>query len=66
MAKKKKSKAHPGFKAVQKSISKKGGYSMETAGAILAERSRGASASAKKKNPRLKRVKGLSKSKRRK
>lgn len=54
----KKSKAHPGFKAVQKQISKKQGVSMERAGAILAAGTRKASAAAKKKNPRLKRVKG--------
>ena len=49
---------HPGFKSVQASIAKKGGYSMKEAGAILAASSRGASAKAKKANPRLKRVKG--------
>ena len=50
--------AHPGFKAVQKSIASKGGYSMKSAGAILANASRKASAKAKKKNPRLNKVKG--------
>lgn len=54
----KKSKAHPGFKAVQKKIARKSGVSMERAGAILASSSRKASPAAKKKNPRLKRVKG--------
>lgn len=49
------SKKHPGFKAVQKKIAKK--YGMKAAGAILAKKTRGASKSAKKKNPRLKRVK---------
>lgn len=49
-------KAHPGFKAVQKGIAKK--YGMKAAGAILASKTRGASAAAKKKNPRLKKVKG--------
>jgi hypothetical protein len=53
----KKSKAHPGFKAVQNKIAAKQGVSKKAAGAILAASSRGASASAKKKNPRLKRVK---------
>jgi len=53
-----KSKAHPGFKAVQAKIAKKQGISKESAGAILASSSRKASSSAKKKNPRLKRVKG--------
>ena len=54
----KKSAKHPGFKAVQKKIAKKQGVSMERAGAILAASSRKAFAAAKKKNPRLKRVKG--------
>jgi hypothetical protein len=49
-------KVHPGFKSVQKSIARKGGYSMKRAGAILAAKSRGASPAAKRKNPRLKRV----------
>lgn len=44
------------FKAVQKKIAKK--YGMKKAGAILASSTRGASAAAKRKNPRLKRVKG--------
>lgn len=48
---------HPGFKAVQSKIAKKQGVSKERAGAILAAATRGASAAAKKKNPRLKRVK---------
>jgi hypothetical protein len=50
-------KKHPGFKSVQSSIAKKSGVSMKRAGAILAASSRGASAKAKRKNPRLKRVK---------
>lgn len=53
MAKKK----HPGFKAVQKDIAEEG-YSMESAGAILASKSRKASPKAKKANPRLKKVLG--------
>jgi len=53
----KKTKKHPGFKAVQNKIAKKQGISKEKAGAILASRTRGASAKAKKANPRLKRVK---------
>jgi hypothetical protein len=48
-------KAHPGFKAVQSKIAKK--YGMKAAGAILASATRHASSSAKKKNPRLNRVK---------
>jgi hypothetical protein len=52
-----KTKAHPGFKAAQKSIAKKQGMSMESAGAILAASARNASPAAKKANPRLKKVK---------
>lgn len=48
---------HPGFKAVQSKIEGEG-YSEDQAGAILASKTRGASAAAKKKNPRLKKVKG--------
>lgn len=47
---------HPGFKSVQKSIARKEGISMKQAGAILASSSRKASASAKRANPRLKKV----------
>ncbi len=50
-------KAHPGFAAVQKKIQGEG-YSKKAAGAILASKTRNASASAKRKNPNLKRVKG--------
>lgn len=48
-------KAHPGFKAVQKSIEGEG-YSKEAAGAILGKKTREASPTAKKKNPNLKKV----------
>lgn len=48
---------HPGFKAVQGKIEKEG-YSKKVAGAILAAKSRAASAGAKKSNPKLNRVKG--------
>lgn len=51
------SKKHPGFKSVQKKIAAKEGVSMKSAGAILASSTRKASAAAKAKNPRLKRVK---------
>jgi len=51
-----KTKAHPGFKAVQRKIARK--YGMKRAGAILASRTRKASKAAKRRNPRLKRVKG--------
>ena len=54
----KKSKKHPGFKAVQKKISQRSNVSMERAGAILAASTRKASSAAKRKNPRLKRVRG--------
>ena len=52
------SAAHPGFQAVQNKIANQQGISQERAGAILANSSRNASAAAKKKNPRLKRVNG--------
>jgi len=48
---------HPGFKAVENKIEKEG-YSKKAAGAILAKKSRNASAAAKRKNPKLKKVKG--------
>lgn len=50
-------KKHPGFKAVQNSIAKKGGVSKKSAGAILASATRKASPAAKAKNPKLKKVK---------
>ena len=46
-----------GFKAAQKSIAKKSGVSMKSAGAILASSTRKVSSTAKKKNPNLKKVK---------
>ncbi len=49
-------KKHPGFKAVASNIAAKEGVSKERANAILAASSRGASAAAKRKNPRLKKV----------
>ncbi len=52
------SKLHPGFAAAQDKIAKKEGVSEDSAGAILAAASRGASPAAKKKNPRLKKVAG--------
>ncbi len=51
---------HPGFKKVQSKIEKEG-YTKKQAGAILASKTRKAPAAAKKKNPRLKKVKGKSK-----
>jgi len=50
-------KKHPGFNAVSKKIAKAEGVSQEAADAILAASTRKASASAKKKNPALKKVK---------
>jgi hypothetical protein len=47
-----------GFKNVANKIAKKQGISKKAAGAILASSTRKASAAAKRKNPRLKRVKG--------
>jgi len=46
------------FKSVQARIAKKQGVSKKRAGAILAYSSRHASAAAKRKNPKLKKVKG--------
>lgn len=46
-----------GFKNVQNSIAKKEGISKQRAGAILAASTRNASAAAKRKNPKLKKVK---------
>lgn len=51
-------KKHPGFKAVANKVAAKEGISKERASAIIAASSRGASKSAKKANPALKRVKG--------
>ena len=52
----KKSDKHPGFKAVQGKIEKEG-YSKKVAGAILADKTRNASKGAKKRNPKLNKVK---------
>lgn len=49
---------HPGFKKVAASMARKQGVSKEEASAELASSTRNASSAAKKKNPRLKRVKG--------
>lgn len=46
------------FKSVQNKIAKKQGISKKAAGAILAASSRKASPEAKRKNPKLKKVKG--------
>ena len=51
-------KAHPGFKAVQKSIASKEGVSEKAAGRILGKSTRDASKAAHKANPHLNRVKG--------
>lgn len=49
-------KKHPGFAKIQKKIESEG-YSKKSAGAILANATRKASKTAKKKNPKLKKVK---------
>lgn len=54
----KKTAKHPGFDKASASIAKKEGVSAKRADAILAASSRKASAGAKKKNPRLKKVEG--------
>lgn len=53
----KKSKSHPGFKAVASKIAAKQGVSKKVASAELAASTRKASSKAKKANPRLNRVK---------
>lgn len=50
-------KVHPGFEAVKNKIAAKEGISKNAAGAILANATRKASKSAKKKNPRLNKIK---------
>lgn len=47
---------HPGFAAVAAKVARK--YGKKAAGAIVASAARKASAKAKRKNPRLKKVKG--------
>jgi hypothetical protein len=49
------------FKKVQAKIAKRSGVYKKAAGAILASASRKASASAKRKNPKLRKVKGRAK-----
>jgi len=49
---------HPGFKAVAARIAAKNNVSKDRAARILAASTRNASATAKRKNPRLKRVPG--------
>lgn len=48
---------HIGFKGAQEKVESEG-YSEKSAGAIIADATRNASAAAKRNNPRLKRVKG--------
>jgi hypothetical protein len=52
-----------GFKAAQSQIAKRQGISQARAGAILAAGARKASPAARKKNPNLLRVSGVSKTK---
>jgi hypothetical protein len=56
-----KKQKHPGFKKVASDIARKQAVSDEVASAILAAVSRRASKGAKKKNPRLLKVKGVKK-----
>jgi hypothetical protein len=56
-----KSSAHPGFKKVAAGMAKKQGISKKDASAELAFSNRKASAKAKAKNPRLRKVKGKAK-----
>ena len=48
---------HIGFKGAQKKVEKEG-HSKESAGAIIASASRGASKKAKAANPKLSKIKG--------
>lgn len=50
-----------GFKEAVKNVQKGGKYSKEAAAAIVANASRKASPAAKRKNPKLKKVKGKAK-----
>ena len=59
----KKTEKHPGFAGVQKQVAKREHVSMASAGAIIAQAARNASAAAKKANPKLKKVKGKTKRK---
>jgi hypothetical protein len=52
--------AHPGFRKAAAGIARKQGVSMKRAGAILAAGTRRAGSAARKKNPRLNRVRGRS------
>lgn len=52
------SKAHPGFAKAASQIAKKEGVSSDRAGAILASATRKASPAARRKNPKLNKVKG--------
>lgn len=49
-------KGHPGFQNVQAKIARQQGVSKKSAGAILAASTRKASSSAKRSNPKLKKV----------
>lgn len=51
-------KEHPGFGPVAAEIARKMGVPIERGRAILAAKTRGTSAKGKRRNPRLKRVKG--------
>lgn len=50
------------FKEAMKNVMKSGGYGKDVAAAIVAEASRNASPEAKRRNPKLNRVKGKSSS----
>jgi len=63
--KRKPAKVVRGFAANARKIAKRQGISMKRARAILAAGARRASAAAKRRNPRLKRVKGKAKPRRR-
>lgn len=53
-----KSTAHPGFESAARSVASRQDLPMKRARKIIAAGARGASAAAKRRNPRLKRVRG--------
>lgn len=55
-----KRQAHPGFERVAKGIARRQGVSLERARAMLAAGTRRAGAAARRRNPRLNRVRGRS------
>lgn len=61
MARKRRKVKHVGFEAAARKAAKKAGVSLKRGRAIIAAGARKASAAAKRRNPRLKRVRGAAK-----